>query len=155
MAKIQIYYPTNSFEIDVDLSRHDYYIRHMVQWDNPISAISTLSSYGIPVQEVKKGSPNYITVTGDRKTVCVYVSNKGPIPYSNVYSAIVSLCKPYQPFKTGKMYRFIYDGGTRSGMKRAVKIDSVNSTYIAATDLDTGEARNYTLSKIRCAEEIE
>ena len=74
--------------------------------------------------------------------------------FSNIYDAIKYHLNVKNKPKAHKMYRFVYGAGSRAGMKRAAIIDEVSSTYVIARDLDTGETRNYSLSKISELEEI-
>lgn len=154
MTRIQIYYPLNGFEI-VATNNHivDWLINtSVVSWRCPLQAIYDLRVSGVTLNTIKGMSTKWISVLNDG-TAVVHEDAKTK-KFNSVQEAISYFTRGIVKFKVGKMYRFIYNGGTRQGQKRAVKVDDVMSTYIAVTDLDTGEARNYTLSKISDAEEI-
>lgn len=82
-----------------------------------------------------------------------YVTGNGhDARYSSLYEAASSFAKI--KFEPKKMYRFVYNGGTRSGEKRAVVVDEVHPDHILCRDLNTNDIKNYLFSKITDVEEI-
>lgn len=74
--------------------------------------------------------------------------------FKSITDALLYLWSKHTHFKVGKLYRFIYNGGTRKGIKRAVKVTTVSPTLINCIDLDTGDIKNYSFSKMKDIEEI-
>ncbi len=72
--------------------------------------------------------------------------------YSTLNELKTELCP--LTLTVGKFYRFIYNGGTRAGQKRAIKVMELKSYYAVAQDLDTGDTKNYLFSKMQNVEEI-
>lgn len=151
--KIQIYYPGNSFEFDWSDGFLGFGYEYISDWNDPFLTIYDLISGGHDIRQIKKTEDSYVVVNGNGKAI-VY-EGFGSKTFKNAKAAILSIVKKDgKNFESGKMYRFIYDGGTRKGQKRAVKVESSHATYIKAVDLDTGDCRTYSLDKIKNAEEI-
>ena len=97
--------------------------------------VSQLSSYmPSPARNIVKfnydGSVNYTDAVGKG----YYSANKGS--FGKV-----------PPVYSGKIIKFYYSGGSKSG-NRIVKVISEDSTGIYGTDLEKGEIRNYLRSKM-------
>jgi len=156
--RVQIFYNLNAFEIEFDdFYNVDYTLENLIDWNCPIVAIMDLADSGnISVSSISKASKDCLTVvTKNNKVDKVYLNKDGKTTtFKSVFAALEALCKNETQLEENGMYRFIYDGGTRKGQKRAVKVLKLTSTYANCEDLDNGEARNYTLDKIRDVEEI-
>ena len=81
------------------------------------------------------------------------INNMACASYKTAYAAVLEAIKGPE-FSVNKLYRFSYDGGTRSGEKRASKVVEIHDTYIDVEDLNDGTPRRYTLSKISQIEKI-
>ena len=113
----------------------------------PFELLVKLAKYGYPVTEGYRGT--YPTITA-MASGYFYVGSINKRFYS-LREAILSF---ETKFETKKMYRFVYNGGTRSGEKRAVVVDEVHADHILCRDLNTNDIKNYLFSKITEIEEI-
>ncbi len=76
--------------------------------------------------------------------------------HKTIYDALkTAISKSAIKFQPNKTYRFDYEGGTRSGQRRAVLVNKVTKTTIGCNDLDTGNFKNYSLNKISNIEKFE
>lgn len=144
-TKVQFVYPMNAFQLNLSSSDVNSWLFRCVDWDCPIEAIYELKRNGFDVSTME-GSAVCVNVMPNR------VSVNGQT-YSNVLSALLSLfSKNNVRFKTGKVYRLVYDGGSRHGERRLVKVTGIGTTYI---DVEDGPGvRRYSLNKIRDVEEV-
>jgi hypothetical protein len=57
--------------------------------------------------------------------------------------------------KVGEVCSFVYDGGTRSGKRRTVYVQSADGSLLQCWDFNVGAIRNYYSSLIRGIEEVQ
>lgn len=149
--KMQIFYPMNAFEVIFD----GYDDLDGIRWDCPISAISLLiDGWATSVSAIKSIASRYINVDAKGKATLHDTNDyRKTKQYPTIEAAIKAFCGVMLPkFRTDGVYRLIYDGGSRAGEKRLVKVTGVAKTYI---DVEDGPGtRRYTISKIRDVEEV-
>lgn len=129
----------------------DYQLGYAEGISCPFELISELMEAGVSLDLYKKYDQDARILVNSIN--CVYLDNSTK-EYTSIYKALVAAWDKTPKFKVGKMYRFIYNGGTRSGIKRAVKVKTVSPTLINAEDLDTGDIKNYSFTKMESIEEI-
>lgn len=160
--KIRVSFSYNMF--DMELRDWQISLLKSIDWKNPVNAIIELANAGISLSSILPSSYH----TGAVLNIATHVTKLVRVTASlgmnhpskdfgtDVMAAIMYLTGKTSvssnDFREGRIYRFVYKGGTKPNEKRLVKVTGVFSTYM---DGEANEgARRYSYDKITDVEEV-